>query len=88
MLSKIYICREFEDKQFLFLGSGPNRGQSLVELGEIPYVCTYIHPSYQGRYPASQRKILADKEKQAKGIADHLTPLGDWLDIYMFSHPK
>ena len=35
---------------------------------------------YRGRCPASQRKIYANKEKQGKGIADHLMPLGDWLN--------
>ena len=30
---------------FGFLGSGPDKGQSSVELGEIPYVCTSLRPS-------------------------------------------
>ena len=34
---------------------------------------------YRGRCPASQRKIYGNKEKQGKGIADHLMPLGDWF---------
>ena len=37
---------------------------------------------YWGRCPDSQRKIYANKEKQGKGIADHLMPLGDRFFLF------
>ena len=34
---------------------------------------------YRGCCSNSKRKIYTNEEKQAKGTADHLMPLGDWL---------
>ena len=52
-------------------------GRTDVRTENLPILQDFV--PYRGRCPASQRKIYANKEKQGKGIADHLMPLGDWF---------
>ena len=54
-------------------------GRTDVRTENLPILQDFV--PYRGRCPASQRKIYGNKEKQGKGIADHLMPLGDWLLI-------
>ena len=46
--SVLHTSQKFDalaDKETLFLGSGPNRGQGPVEWGEIPFVHPSVRPS-------------------------------------------
>ena len=58
---------------------GQTDGRMDVRTENLPILQDFV--PYRGRCPASQRKIYANKEKQGKGIADHLMPLGDWLGL-------
>merc|ERR1712015_220669 len=55
-------------------GNGRTDGRMDVRTENLPILQDFV--PYRGRCPASQRKIYANKEKQGKGIADHLMPLG------------
>ena len=57
-----------------------------VRTENLPILQDFV--PYRGRCPASQRKIYANKEKQGKGIADHLMPLGDWFKALGVAHPQ
>ena len=56
-------------------------GRTDVRTENLPILQDFV--PFRGRCPASQRKIYANKEKQGKGIADHLMPLGDWLYSFL-----
>ena len=56
-------------------------GRMDVRTENLPILQDFV--PYRGRCPASQRKIYANKEKQGKGIADHLMPLGDWFSLFL-----
>ena len=59
---------------------GRTNGQTNKRTENLPILQDFV--PYWGRCPASQRKIYANKEKQGKGIADHLMLLGDWFKFY------
>ena len=58
---------------------GRTDGRTDGRMENLPILQDFV--PYRGRCPASQRKIYANKEKQGKGIADHLMPLGDWFHL-------
>ena len=80
----IHLSIRLSVRPFPPLGHSARRtdGQTDVCTENLPILQDFV--PYRGRCPASQRKIYANKEKQGKGIADHLMPLGDWLPFLPF----